>query len=804
MGIASRNRDGRPSAPPAEPFRDDPLEPLQTSRSWIWAPLKKRWLRATPEELVRQEFVHRLHTQWGYALEQMVQEVRTMHGHSSPRTDIVVAESVEAREQNRDYRIVVEAKAESVPIAPDDYRQGESYARAAQAEFFVLHNRKETRFFRLIPGAPGERVEITGIPKASELSNARRLEEIRRATKAFTREEFQRLLHECHNILRDNHKMDPGAAFDEISKILFIKMAYERMGRSEVFTTDRLREVARVSLLGADDPRVLTQLFESTREHYRADKLFGEGETLRVSLATFKRIVSLLEKFNLSDTGDDVKGIAFEKFLGQTFRGELGQFFTPRPIVEFMVDMLAPREGEIVCDPAAGTGGFLIRVFEQLRAQIERDVQAAKERARAKIEKGSEREDGAELVARLEQAQMTLNQDLDVTRPGSRLHQVAHDSIFGVDAEARAARTSKMNMIMHGDGHGGIYYHDGLLDTHGVFAGRFDVVITNPPFGATVGRDQIVGATEQTKVEDDPDEIRAEAARFGPAWNAAHERMKQAAADRTPLLELFEIGRDPIAAPPGVAAVRKARSTETLFVERCLQLLRPGGRLGIVLPDGILNNPSLEWLREYVEARARLLAIVSVPHDVFASSKATVKTSLVFLRKFDDADAQAWADATTRAAEEVDARLAPEREKLEDDWARAIASGREDLLGEGRELVRLLNAGAERTAVAAVRRKVTNRLSADERANAKRMQDDVAAARRHLEERRRTAVRQRTKELFDYPVFMAQVAQAGITATGETGDRVPNQLPEVEKLYRRFREDPGAFAVSAAAGGPGA
>jgi type I restriction enzyme M protein len=796
-----QSQSARPTSRPTTPYRNDPTEPLYLEGAWIWAPLNKEWLRAKPEEVVRQEFVYRLHSQWGYPLEQMQQEARTMHGRGSPRADIIIADSIEAMAQNRDHRIVIEVKAEHVPIAADDYAQGESYARAMQAEFLVLHNQKETRFFRLIPGAPGERVEIVGIPKASELNDARRLEEIRKTTKTFTRDEFQRLLLECHNILRDNHKMDPGAAFDEISKILFIKMASERMGRSEVFTTDRLREIAQVNLLEADDPAILGRLFDVTRRYYQGDKLFGETETLKISLATFKRIVGLLERFNLSDTGEDIKGIAFEKFLGQTFRGELGQFFTPRPIVEFMVAMLDPQEGEAVCDPAAGTGGFLIKVFEHLRTRVEHDVQVGKAAARAQLEAemGASGMESPEFVARLDEVQAVFNAELDVSKTGSRLHRIAHDSIFGVDAEARAARTAKMNMIMHGDGHGGIHYHDGLLDTNGVFAERFDVVITNPPFGSTVGNDQIVGTTEQTRVETDPYVLRANFDRYGAPWADAHAAMEAAANARRPILELFDIGRDPIGAPVGAAAVRNARSTETLFVERCLRLLRPGGRLGIVLPDGVLNNPTLSWLREYVEGRARLLAVVSIPHEVFASAKATVKTSLVFLRKFDETDQRAWDEARRRADDRLSAELQSEVDALTDRWARAFVAGREDLLDEGLELVRLINDNADKKAFAAQRRLITAHLSADDRQAVKRLQSEAAAAERALATRKAAAVWQRTREYFDYPVFMAQVDHAGITGTGETGPAVSNQLPQVLELYRHFTEDPDDFAASVAA-----
>jgi hypothetical protein len=137
------------------------------------------------------------------------------------------------------------------------------------------------------------------------------------------------------------------------------KMYIERTGKWGTFTTDYLDKRNAVRL--PTDKPVHQQLFDQTTQHYEADEIFAKGDKLDISEETFRRLVKELTSFNLSATGDDVKGLAFERFLGDTFRGELGQFFTPRPIVDFMVDLLNPHEGELVCDPGAGPGGFLIR-----------------------------------------------------------------------------------------------------------------------------------------------------------------------------------------------------------------------------------------------------------------------------------------------------------------------------------------------------------------------------------------------------------------------------------------------------------
>ncbi len=797
----------------------------------IWCPLKNDWLRDQPEERVRQGFILHLHDHYGYAYDQMGQELRTQSGQRSSRVDIGVWASAEHRAEGRAPVLVMECKAENVDLHPQDYYQGESYARAIgePCEFLVMHNRRQTAYFRLVRGLPGKLDQINVLPKAADWGDAKRLEAVRKSLRAFSRKEFQDLLFECHNILRDVHKLEPGAAFDAISKVLFVKMYVERMGTHGTFTTAFLRDRARTRLPG--DPPVHEALFNQTREHYRRDELFGEGERLDIAESTFERLVQKLERSNLSATGDDIKGLAFERFLGDTFRGNLGQFFTPRPVVNFMADLLDPAEGERICDPAAGSGGFLIRAFEHVRAKIEADVQARKDdaRAAAEAEAVAQRLSEDEEEARVEVAFARLNRQLDPEQadPPSRVRRLAHDCIFGTDAEPRAARTAKMNMIMHGDGHGGIHYHDGLLDVNGIFEGRFDVVLTNPPFGATVGRDQRVGATEQTRVLNDPAQVRDGQERYGPLWAASHARLAEAAAALVPerkqestrgrpILDLFEIGEG-----------KNSRDTEVLFLERCLRLLKPGGRLGIVLPDGNLNNPSLGWLRRWAEGKARLLAVVSLPEETFSGAKASVKASLLFLRRFDADEEAAWEGAWASAYAALDLDFDARRTELCEEYAVPIASGGDptleatlsdlDAFGAARSSVTWRRAqppkyprgvvttevvngrwppvpkDKERKAQSKALRSVFDALwsdAHDERAGAltKRLAHDL----RRVDREHGAALWRDVREALDYPVFTAAPPAVGITSTGADG---PNDLPDVLADYRRFAAWVAAGAV---------
>ena len=800
----------KPKAAPATPFPAAP-ETLHREGDRLWTPLRQEWrdVAGKPEEIVRQHFIRCLCDEYGYTLEQMAQERRTTHGHRSPRADVVIWETPKAKAASRTPVLVVECKAENVEIDLKDYYQGESYTRAAGGEFFIAHNARHTAVFRLIPGVPGEFVQVNEIPKAADWGDAKRIDEIRKWLRAFNRREFQDLLFRCHSILRDVHKMDPGRAFDTISKILFVKMYVERSGLHGTFTADFLDRRASTRL--PSDPLVHDDLFERTKRYYRADDLFTGADRLEISEETFRRIVKELERFDLSKTGDDVKGLAFEKFLGSTFRGELGQFFTPRPVVDFMVNLLDPREGELICDPAAGSGGFLIRAFEHVRGRIAADVQAEKDRARAEVEAQGLAPEEEE--SRIDAAFAALNRELlasnDNNRPtGTRVGRLAWQCIFGCDAEPRAARTAKMNMIMHGDGHGGIHYHDGLVDVNGIFPSRFDVVVTNPPFGSNVGSDQKVGGSDETRIHEDPAYLYQCRARYGEAWERSWRRMRDAAG--TNILDLFEIGQG-----------KANRATEIVFVERCLSLLKPGGRMGIVLPDGNLNNPSLTWLRRWCEGKARIAAIVSLPEETFRSADATVKASLVFLRRFTDGDEAAWEAAWTAAHGRHDSAFNARRDALCADFGRRIVTGESRAAGK---IVDALAAfGVERTApawsagpppeyprgigptrlakprwkgngagdrerAARLKREYAAVFDDDEaaRARADALFRELRAALRALDEAHDAALWAAVREAFDYPVFVAAPGAVGITSTGETGENVPDDLPRTLDAFRAF------------------
>lgn len=417
----------------------------------IFCPLADSWHIETPEEKVRQEYIKILVENYGYSLDQMAQEIKvnnSQRGQGKARADIVIWKSKQDKIESKAAFIVVECKAENVRIREEDYYQGYNYASWAGASFFVTTNEKETKYFNVDKDyLPKELVEVVAIPTAEEALNDKKVKDILSKTKTFTRDDFTKILRTCHNIIRNNDKLSPEAAFDEISKILFMKIKYEREQRgAKVFTKNEFVEKEkwfekeiRPSLKGTPkDLPYMQFLFYNTKEEFKADQLFEENEIIKIRQNSFEQILEKLETYNLSDTQDDVKGIAFEQFLGTTFRGELGQYFTPRTIVDFMTHILDPKENETVCDPTCGSGGFLIKAFEYMREKIEEDVKKAKSELRSVIEGEnydslSEKEQVV-INERIEAMQSTLNKELDTQVEGSRMYNLSRNCIYGTDA----------------------------------------------------------------------------------------------------------------------------------------------------------------------------------------------------------------------------------------------------------------------------------------------------------------------------------------------------------------------------------
>ena len=317
-----------------------------------------------------------------------------------------------------------------------------------------------------------------------------------------------------------------------------------------------------------------------------------------------------------------------------------------------------------------------------------------------------------------------LNTELDTQKQSGRVYNLSHNCIFGTDANPRMARTAKMNMIMHGDGHGGVHHHDGLLNVNGIFENRFDVILTNPPFGSRVEKSLLITDADRFA---DHEKIQYYINLYGADYVDAMKQITDHIG--TPVLDLYEAGK-------------LSGLTEVLFIERCIRLLKPGGRMGIVLPEGVLNNTNLQSVRELFESMAKIVLITSIPQDVFMASGATVKPSLLFFKKF-TTEEQAQFDAIKQAAtEEVEVKYQSQLNEIDSFLAERSNS--------------------------AVEKKVKR------------------AEKRALETKIAAEIWAIVKEQFDYTIPIAQVEKAGITTTGAECE---NELIDLLKEFTPYRKD---------------
>lgn len=443
--------------------------------------------------------------------------------------------------------ILVETKSPSEPLTKSVRDQAISYARLLPkiAPICLITNGIQSQVFQTLT-----KDRIEKLPEKSELRADIISYAISKETQAALRTEakhelfiiddvstFKSILKACHNEIRNNEGYDPTDAFDEMSKLLFCKMHEERRGGRNRFRVQVFDDT--LESIGIN---VVKQIFAETKSDPAYAGLFDSEAEIRLQDRSIRKIVSLFENVDLSLTAFDVKGEAFEYFLSDTFTGGLGEYFTPRNVVEFISEAIDPRIGEKIIDPFCGTGGFLMYAFELVSEKIRIQDFSEDEKSRWKSD-------------------------------------LSERCLFGTDWKERTAQACKMNMVVHGDGSSGIYLHHGLIDVpNAIEPGLFDVCLTNPPFGS---------------FENDPN-----------------------------VLKKYELARG-----------RTSQDRLILGIERCMELLRPGGRMGIVVIDGILNNARMGYVREYIRQHAWVRGVVSLNRETFEGYNARAKTSILFLEK---------------------------------------------------------------------------------------------------------------------------------------------------------------------------
>lgn len=366
--------------------------------------------------------------------------------------------------------------------------------------------------------------------------------------------EIQHIIHQLHNFCRDfEDNYDPLMAVDEITKLLFLKLAEERFSDENSKRRFNYKELSKSDF--SPKEWVNRLLNENIR---RVSKGFPISEGIKLSNKTILKSVKKLENINLLNIDPDVKGIAYERILGNIFRGSLGQYFTPHSITEFMVKLVNPNidpaTGRIdkIIDPGVGCGGFLKKTMKYYREKINDD---------------------------------------------SKWSDEIFTNLWGIDKVERMVRICSMNLILSSDDIGeakeNIYQGNALLtednsvpvksiekgEKNSIPMNEFDCLLTNPPFGSK--------------------ESQEVASSFFSEDEKIHKR------------------------------------TEALFIKRSVELVKPGGKIAIVVPKTILKGPQFQDIQKWIKTNTVIKAVIHLPIASFSPFGSDMKTSILYSIKRD-------------------------------------------------------------------------------------------------------------------------------------------------------------------------
>lgn len=663
-----------------------------------------------PEERVQAETFIRLVIDYNYPVNRIRQFVPVTMGSDTKEADIVVYNDDMCLIPN----ILVECKRQDVNEAEfqQAVEQAYSYAFALPGDvkfvwvtsgiksiYFDVDKNKNTRNqksdipqFGVHDVAPYKYVynadEIpieTGKQRFFDLS-------------VIDQSELTRRFKQAHDALWAGGQLNPSEAFDELDKLIFCKIWDEHKPRIMGEPYDF--QIITVSKDEESDEKK-RRLIENDNLYKRIIALYEEGrkkdkevfrDHIRLTPEKIRTVVGYLESVNLGDTDLDSKGRAFETFMGSFFRGTYGQYFTPREIVKFIVDVLPIEHDSKVLDTSCGSGGFLLYALDKVRNKASEFYPKYNTDARQKI------------------------------RWFSYWHDFAEKNLYGIEISEQISRAAKMNMIIHDDGHTNVITSDGLLSDKAIFAqtnnpgfkyGTFDFIITNPPFGSTIRQ------SEQA------------------------------------YLKTYQLGKkeeDWLAVTTPPQDTRDGQSTEVLFIEQDYNYLREGGYLAIVIPDGILTNSSMQYVRNKIEDWFRIVAVISLPQTAFMANGAGVKSSILFLKKWTKNETAKLIDTKKR----IEASLLSNSNYLlqRKKWDQEIKQMQKEKVSKIKNIQNISASEAKQTDEYKTWNTDLLSIYADKIENLKnRLTDELQFAKQ--------------KELIDYPIFMAIADEIGYDATGK-------------------------------------
>lgn len=686
-------------------------------------PKKRRF--TDPEERVQAEAFCRLVVDYGYSSRRITINEKVTMGSSSKEADIIVYNDDDLSQPY----IVVECKKDDVSEAEfkQAVNQAFAYAHALAGttkfiwvtkgdkdEYYKFNkdtNKKDeeadiphfgfdtTPPFKFVKGKKYIAKPYNNIGQEPQAAyGAPKREIIFDDLETIEESDLIRIFKQSHDALWAGGELNPSQAFDELDKLIFCKIWDEK-------NTDK-GQPYKFQIYRNEVPDQLKKRIEGLYNEGKKKDPEVFNKPIDLTAERIQTVVRYLQKINLNETDLDSKGKAFETFLGTYFRGEFGQYFTPRVVVKMMIDALPITHESKILDTSCGSGGFLLYALDKVRSQSD-----------LKFDK----DDPREAVLHFQ-----------------HWHDFAEKRLFGIEINESIARVAKMNMIIHDDGHTNVIAFDGLnpIDyirettrNQGFAPDSFDFIVTNPPFGS------IVKQSEKSYMQ-----VERTSA---PYYDFA-------------LKEVNWI--DAAAKGKHLSTGRENQSTEVLFIEQCHKFLREGGYLAVVIPDGILTNSSLQYVRDDIERKFRIVAVVSLPQTTFTHTGAGVKSSVLFLKKHTKAETERIKNIQNDLKEEIAREL-----NLAETYKNWETEKRDAL----RPLLKLKDE-ASQTQKEEINEQFTEKWD--------NLYDEAAEA---------YTLRKQAK-LENYPILMAIAEHIGYDATGKN---IPqNDLPDITNEITRFIE----------------
>lgn len=527
--------------------------------------------------------------------------------------------------------------------------------------------------------------------------------------------ELTRRFKQAHEALWAGGQLNPSEAFDELDKLIFCKIWDERKPRKmgepydfQVITITNEEEKDEQKRRNKENENLFNRIKALYEEGRKQDKeVFRDN--IRLTPEKIRTVVGYLESVNLGETDLDSKGRAFETFMGSFFRGSFGQYFTPREIVDFIVDVLPIKKESKVLDTSCGSGGFLLYALNKIRKEATSYYPNYKKDAR------------------------------QYAKWFPYWHDFAQKNLYGIEISEQISRAAKMNMIIHDDGHTNVITSDGLVSDETIFEktsnngfkyGTFDFIITNPPFGSTIRQ------SEQA------------------------------------YLKTYQLGKkeeDWLAVKAQPENTRDGQNTEVLFIEQDYKFLKEGGYLAIVLPDGILTNSSMQYVRTQIEDWFRIVAVISMPQIAFAANGAGVKSSVLFLRK--------WKKNETK--ELIEAKKDIQNALLRDSNYLALRTQWDKEIKQKQRLKSEAIKNKQR--ISATAAKQTEEYKFWNSAMLEEYTTKIDELKTSLTEQYQQA---KQNKLPDYPIFMAIAEEIGYDATGKK--TATNELDVIDEELKKF------------------